>query len=192
MVQIGVNIAILEGGKVLLTLREDFEVWCLPGGQVEDGESLAQAARREAQEETGLDVELTSLVGIYSRPFWHHEGAHIAVFSARAVGGGLHPQPSEVLEVCYFDRDSLPDYLLFGQRRRVLDALEGRVGVVWTQEDVWPYSIDISRSEIYALRDRSGLSRREFYLQTFGQWDQHDDIREAALGDGSGAGELPR
>ena len=188
MAQIGVNIAILEGGMVLLTQREDFEVWCLPGGQVEDGESLAEAARREAREETGLEVELTSLVGIYSRPFWHHEGAHIAVLAARAVGGELRPQPSEVVEARFFDRASIPETLLFGQRRRILDVLEGKVGVVWTQADVWPFPVDISRAEIYALRDLSGLSRKQFYLKTFGQWDQADEIPEAT----SEAGEQPR
>ena len=40
---LGVNVAILEDGKILLTRREDFEVWCLPGGGVDDGESVAQA-----------------------------------------------------------------------------------------------------------------------------------------------------
>jgi ADP-ribose pyrophosphatase YjhB (NUDIX family) len=41
MPNFGVGIAILSGDKVLLTKREDFEVWCLPGGSVEVGESLA-------------------------------------------------------------------------------------------------------------------------------------------------------
>ena len=64
---LAVIVAIIEDEKVLLTKREDFEVWCLPGGGVEDGETLAEGAIREAKEETGLDVELTSLVGVYSR-----------------------------------------------------------------------------------------------------------------------------
>jgi ADP-ribose pyrophosphatase YjhB (NUDIX family) len=68
MINLGVNVAVIEDGRVLLTQREDFEVWCLPGGQVESGESLAQAAVREVREETGLHIELLRLVGIYSRP----------------------------------------------------------------------------------------------------------------------------
>ena len=48
---IGVNVAIMSESKVLLTRREDFEVWCLPGGAVDDGESLARAAVREAEED---------------------------------------------------------------------------------------------------------------------------------------------
>ncbi len=42
MPDFGVGIAIIQESKILLTLREDFEVWCLPGGAVETGESLAQ------------------------------------------------------------------------------------------------------------------------------------------------------
>ena len=61
---LAVIVAIIEDGKILLTKREDVEVWCLPGGGVEDGESVAEAGIREAKEETGLDVELTSLVGV--------------------------------------------------------------------------------------------------------------------------------
>jgi hypothetical protein len=59
---VGATVAILRDGKLLLTRREDFEVWCLPGGCVDEDESLADAARREAEEETGLKVRLTRLV----------------------------------------------------------------------------------------------------------------------------------
>ena len=51
----------MEDGRILLAKREDFEVWCIPGGMVEDGESVARAAVREIAEETGLTVELTVL-----------------------------------------------------------------------------------------------------------------------------------
>ena len=61
MSSIAVNVAVIHGNKVLLTQRDDFESWILPGGGVEDGESIAQAAIRETKEETGLDVELIRL-----------------------------------------------------------------------------------------------------------------------------------
>ncbi len=67
-IDLGASVAIIQAGQILLIQREDFEVWGLPGGQVEAGESIAQAAMREARAETGLDVELTRLVGIYSLP----------------------------------------------------------------------------------------------------------------------------
>ncbi len=62
---LGVTVAVIDEDRILLTKREDFEVWCLPGGGVDPGESVAQAAIREAREETGLEVQLTRLVGIY-------------------------------------------------------------------------------------------------------------------------------
>lgn len=172
MPSLGVNIAILESGKVLLTKREDFEVWCLPGGAVDDGESLADAALREAREETGLAVELKRLVGIYSRPNWHDEGSHIAVFAAAVVGGTLRLQPSEVLEARYFDSDELSDQvILFGQKQRILDALNDVTGAVWTQYTAWPFPIEMTRKELYQMRDQSGLSRLDFYLKHFGRSD---------------------
>ena len=60
MPAITVNVAVIHENQILLTKRGDFEIWCLPSGGVEEGESVAQAAIRETKEETGLDVELKS------------------------------------------------------------------------------------------------------------------------------------
>ncbi|HET9222969.1 MAG TPA: NUDIX domain-containing protein [Roseiflexaceae bacterium] len=164
MPMLGVTIAIIDGSQVLLTRREDFEVWCLPGGAVDDGESLAAAAIREAREETGLEIELTRLVGIYSRPKgWH--STHLVLFAARVIGGALRPDPHEVIEAGYFGLNTLPAPLLPGHRRQILDALSGKGGNVWSYEVAWPFAPDITRQELYALRDRSGLTRQEFYVQ---------------------------
>ena len=54
--------------KVLLTQREDNGRWCLPGGGMDPGESAAEACVREVLEETGLEVRVTRLVGIYTTP----------------------------------------------------------------------------------------------------------------------------
>jgi ADP-ribose pyrophosphatase YjhB (NUDIX family) len=171
MPTMGVNVAILEAGRILLTRREDFEVWCLPGGAVDAGESLAMAAVREAREETGLEVALTRLVGLYSWPNWHAEGTHAAVFAARPVGGELHVQTAEVLEARYFSLPELPAPILFGQSRRIKDALLGVSGAVYSREDaVWPFGKEIAREELYSLRDSSGLSRQQFYLKYFGPY----------------------
>jgi ADP-ribose pyrophosphatase YjhB (NUDIX family) len=55
-------------GELLLIERTDNSLWALPGGGQEIGESVVQAARREVLEETGIDVEITGLSGIYSDP----------------------------------------------------------------------------------------------------------------------------
>ncbi|HNC10100.1 MAG TPA: NUDIX domain-containing protein [Anaerolineales bacterium] len=54
--------------KVLLTQRADNGRWCLPGGQLEAGESVAEACEREVWEETGLTVRAKRLAGVYSNP----------------------------------------------------------------------------------------------------------------------------
>ena len=86
MAGLAVNVAVIHENKILLTQRDDFETWILPSGGVEDGESIAQAAIRETKEETGIDVELTSLVGIYSR-LSNMAPVHVVLFVAKPVGG---------------------------------------------------------------------------------------------------------
>lgn len=54
--------------RILLTRREDNGRWCLPGGGMDPGESAAEACVREVLEETGLEVKVTKLVGIYTSP----------------------------------------------------------------------------------------------------------------------------
>ena len=54
--------------KVLLTRRVDNHQWCLPGGHMEPGETVTEACIREVWEETGLNVEVKRLAGVYSNP----------------------------------------------------------------------------------------------------------------------------
>nr|WP_280365669.1 NUDIX domain-containing protein [Nocardia wallacei] len=57
-----------DSGRVLMQRRGDSGNWSLPGGIMELGETLSQCAVRETREETGLDIEITGLLGIYSDP----------------------------------------------------------------------------------------------------------------------------
>jgi len=169
MITLGVNIAIIQNEKILLTKREDFEVWCLPGGAVDEGESVAQAAIREAREETGLEVKLNYLIGLYSRPGWPGAGGHIVSFAAQPIGGELKADPSEVIDIGYFAPDEIPDDLLSWHVQRIADAFNGVRGIAWSQAAEYPFAPDITRAEVYRLRDESGLSRREFYFETLGK-----------------------
>jgi ADP-ribose pyrophosphatase YjhB (NUDIX family) len=165
MPAIGAVVAIIESGRILLTQRDDFAVWCLPGGAVEDAESLEQAAAREAFEETGLQVRLTRLVGMYSQLHWHHGGHHFALFAAEPIGGALQLAAGETVDVSFFDCGVLPEPLVAWHRQPIADALDGLTGVARVLDWRWPFDAHLTRAEIYAMRDRSGLSRQQFYLQ---------------------------
>ena len=165
---VSVNVAVMNDGKILLTQRDDFETWVLPSGRVEEGESLAQAAVREAKEETGIDVELTRLVGVYSRTGTMYPG-YTALFAARPVGGAPRLQSGETIAVEWYPFDKIPTPVSVGQARRIRDAIEGAIGLVVLQEIRSPSLPDqITKEELYALRDRSGIPRQAFYLQMFG------------------------
>ena len=164
MPSLAVIVAVIDEGRILLTKRDDFEVWCLPGGGVEDGESMAEAAIRETKEEAGIDVELTRLVGVYSRIGGMWNDVHAVLFAAKPVGGALKIQPGETIEVRYFPFEEIPDELLFGHRRRILDAIHEVSGIAVKQELNLLEESKPTRQELYALRDQSGLPRQQFYL----------------------------
>jgi len=161
------HVAVIQEGKILLTQREDFETWILPSGGVEDGESLAQAAIRETKEETGLDIELTRLVGIYS---WlgNWSPGYRVVFAAKPIGGEINCQEGETMDVRWFAFNEIPNLLSAGQKRRIADAISGITGVTVSQEfKMQAIPEKLTRKELYELRDKSGSSRRGFYLNIF-------------------------
>jgi len=161
---VAVNAAVIHEGKILLTKREDFEVWCLPSGGVEEGESLAEAAIRETKEETGVDVELTRLVSVYSR-LGGMPDVHAVLYEARPSGGELRLQPGETIELKYFAFDELPDEIAFAHKKRIADAFSGKSGISVKQELKTIYEVVTDRDKLYTLRDQSGLSRQQFYLE---------------------------
>ena len=91
--------------RLLLVHRTDNDRWALPGGGVEVGESVVQTAIREVLEETGIDIEVTGVVGIYSDPrhiIAYDDGEVRQQFAicvrAKALGGTLS-RDSESTEV---------------------------------------------------------------------------------------------
>jgi ADP-ribose pyrophosphatase YjhB (NUDIX family) len=57
-----------DEGRILMIRRTDNDLYSIPGGQLEIGETLAQAAVREVREETGIECEVTGVIGLYSNP----------------------------------------------------------------------------------------------------------------------------
>jgi ADP-ribose pyrophosphatase YjhB (NUDIX family)/ubiquinone/menaquinone biosynthesis C-methylase UbiE len=129
----GANAIVLnEAGEVLLIRRSDNGRWCLPGGHVDYGETVEGCAVREAYEETGIQVEVERLSGVYSKPYEAREGlthaSHYVIlgFVCRPVGGEIRLS-QESTDVRYFSPDRLPETLWTWHRLRIEDALEGRV-----------------------------------------------------------------
>ena len=115
----------LDGGVVLVRRKNPPPGWALPGGFVEYGEPLWTAAKREAKEETGLDVELTALLHVYSRPDRdprHHTVS--TVYVGRAAG-----RPSgadDAAEARVFPLDALPAPMAFDHGDILADYLRFR------------------------------------------------------------------
>lgn len=166
---LAVNVAVIHENKILLTKREDFETWILPSGGVENGESIAQAAIRETKEETGLEVELTKLVGIYSR-LGNMAPVHAVLFVAKPIGGEIKCQVGETIAVEWFAFDEIPSPLSAGHKKRIEDATAGISGTTVLQEINVPiFPQKLTREELLKLRDGSGLSRQDFYLKMIEQ-----------------------
>lgn len=95
-------------GEVLLSQRGDLGIWNLPGGRLDRGEYLWDAAAREVREETGIEVEIIRPVGLYYVTRWHRMNT---VFEARAVGGQLLGKTTETRDNRWFPPDALPQDL---------------------------------------------------------------------------------
>ena len=114
----------INDGIVLIERRNPPPGWAIPGGFVDMGESLEQAALREAREETGLSVTLRALLGIYSDPLRDPRGPTVtAVYVGTASGepkagddaGALRVvQPGDrSIELAFDHRQILDDYIEF-------------------------------------------------------------------------------
>ena len=113
-------------GKMLLVQSHKFHgKWVVPGGHIEVGERMADAVIREAKEETGLDIELTGLFGVYSDPKRDPRGHTCSiVWIAKAIGGELRAE-TDAADVIV-TKDYLDLQYAFDHRQMIEDYEKGK------------------------------------------------------------------
>ncbi|BAY43805.1 mutator MutT homolog [Scytonema sp. HK-05] len=138
---IGVFAVIFDSAqRVLLCHRTDIDLWNLPSGAMEEGETPWVAVAREVEEEVGLVVEVEQLLGVYSRP----DQNEVAFgFVCRVVGGSLRCS-DEADDVEYFELDQIPSNTNHEQVEALQDAAQEKFQTT--------------------LRLQAGLSPREVYF----------------------------
>lgn len=117
-------------GQLLLQKRADNGFWGVPGGRVDIGESVAETCVREVREETGLEVAIERLIGVYSDPTQFQVGRYPdgntvqyvnLCFLCRVTGGELKFS-DESTDLGFFALDALPTPLLESNKARIQDA----------------------------------------------------------------------
>lgn len=121
---VGVGVAVVEGDELLLVQRGHEPgkgLWAVPGGKVEWGETLAEAATREVREETGLLVELDEVIWVGESMSDQH---HIVLidFLGRAVGGNLGAG-DDAAEVAWVPIAEVESYPLTETMYQLVDVL---------------------------------------------------------------------
>ena len=130
----GVEIAVFHASRLLLVQRRDDKLWALPGGLCEVGETLAQAAERELEEEAGIRGRATQLLGVFDSRLWqtrtkvHLYSAMFLVESEDQPMARVGPRnstgpKSETLDAGFFEENTLPE-LSQGHHIRVPTAFK--------------------------------------------------------------------
>ncbi len=124
---LGARAVIMDGDRVLLLRHTYMPGWHFPGGGVEPGETAEDAARREAEEETGFRVEgRMTLLGLYLQKNEATNRDHVAVYVGRQFRQVKPFSPNgEIAEIGWFPLDALPEGMNPGTALRVEEIASG-------------------------------------------------------------------
>jgi len=125
-------------GDILLERRSDNGLWGLPGGRIEPGESLLQTALREAEEETGLTIDVTRLLGVYSGPedrivaYSDNVVQLVDILLEESIIAGDLICSSESVELRFFRSDEFPSEMNIAPPARLplREVVAGGYGVI--------------------------------------------------------------
>jgi 8-oxo-dGTP pyrophosphatase MutT (NUDIX family) len=125
---------VVQDGELLLQRRGDDGTWGLPGGAMELGESAEETALREVAEETGLQIRVDALLGVYTKYRHVYPNGDVAqpvttIFRCSPVGGRLGSTDRETRDLRYFSVSSVPPLMNRQHEDAVDDLRAGRHGV---------------------------------------------------------------
>jgi len=130
-----------DQNRVLLCHRCDYDLWNLPGGTLEAGEAPWECAIREVKEETGFDVEIVRLAGIYNKP---EKNEICFSFVCKIIGGQLTLN-DEADKIEYFDIKNIPSNTSPKQIERIKDFFTNKNEIVYRNQ-TGPSSIELIKN----------------------------------------------
>ena len=130
---VGSSAVVVDGeGRILLQRRSDSGNWALPGGAMDIGETFGESVVREVKEETGFDVQIERIIGVYSDPghvFAYDDGEVRQEFNiclACTIVGGELAVSSESTDVQFVQFDEVPELTMHESvRKRIEDYVRG-------------------------------------------------------------------
>lgn len=129
-----IAIIVNEKGEILFQRRGDVNMWGLPGGALELGESAEEALLREIKEETGLEIRIERPLGVYTKYFSEYPNGDRAqtigfIFVCRSSGGLLKGDGTESLELKYFSPEEIPALYFKQHEDAINDYRTGKSGI---------------------------------------------------------------
>ena len=135
MTTIGAFAIIRNEKGAVLCVHQNYKKkrWSLPGGRVELGESIGTAAKRETLEETGYEIEVLGVTGVYSGGY---RDDYVVCVEGRIVRDtGVRADPGEISEIGFFAPDALPADISHRAALRIKHAVAGERGMLFSADN---------------------------------------------------------